>query len=217
MTDFNAARVHMVESQLRPAGVTDERVLSAMAAVPRERFVPETLQGVAYIDEDLPLGGGRHLMEPAVFARLLQAAAIKPTDVVLDIGPASGYSTAVLARLAAAVVAVESDAKLRDQATALLADLGIDNAALIDGRLGDGDPEQAPFDVIVLSGAVDQLPPALCDQLADGGRLVAVIGKAPLGRSTLIERDGDVLARRRLFDAAVPSLPGFQVERGFVF
>ncbi len=218
MADYATARVNMIEGQIRPNRVTDGRVLAAMAEVPRERFVPRKFQGTAYVDQGLAVAPGRYLMEPTVFARLLQAAAIGPDDVVLDVGCATGYSTAVLARLAATVVAVESDPALVKAAGDLLADLDADNAAVVKGTLEKGYARQAPYDAIVLGGAVDEVPPAIADQLAEGGRLVAVVtGGSPAGVGVLMLRARGALSRRILFDASVPPLPGFAVERGFVF
>ncbi len=225
MSNFAAARYNMVENQIRPNRVTDARVLAAMADVPRERFVPKKLQGAAYVDEDLAVAPGRYLMEPAVLARLLQAAAVTPDDVVLDIGCATGYATAVLARLAATVVAVESDPGLVKTASALLAELAADNAVVIKGALAAGYAKQAPYDAILLGGAIDEAPSAITDQLAEGGRLVTVVtgrasgrssGRASVGEAVLMLRVRGVLSRRVLFDAALPPLPGFEVERGFV-
>ena len=216
--DFSIARQSMVKSQIRPNQVNDPEVLAVMAELPRETFLPKVLQGVAYVDEDLPLGNGRYLMEPCVLARLLQAATIQSTDVALVIGCTTGYSAAVLARLASAVVAVESDAKLVQAATNTLAELGIDTVAVMQGELREGCPKQAPFDVIVLDGAVSEVPDALVTQLADGGRLVAAVRKnQAVGRGVLIKRRGDVIARRELFDATIPWLPGFEPAPGFVF
>ena len=218
MADYATARVNMIEGQIRPNRVTDDRVLAAMAEVPRERFVPRKLRGAAYVDHGLAVAPGRYLMEPTVFARLLQAAAIGPDDVVLEIGCATGYSTAVLARLAATVVAVESDPALVKAAGDLLADLDADNAAVVKGTLEKGYARQAPYDAIVLGGAVDEVPPAIANQLAEGGRLVAVVtGGSPAGVGVLMLRARGALSRRVLFDASVPPLPGFAVERGFVF
>ncbi len=218
MADYAVARLNMIEGQIRPNKVTDGRVLAAMAEVPRERFVPKKLQGAAYVDEDLAVAPGRYLMEPAVFARLLLAAAIAPTDLVLDIGCATGYSTAVLARLAATVVAVESDRGLAKTAVALLAELDADNAVVVEGELKAGYAKQAPYDAIVLGGAVEQVPPAITDQLAEGGRLAAVVADgSSVGVGVLMLRARGALLRRVLFDAAVPPLPGFEAERGFVF
>ena len=222
MPAYDTARANMVENQVRPNRVTDVRVLAAMAAIPRERFVPEKFAGIAYVDEDIAVGDGRYLMEPMVLGRLLQAAAISPTDVVLDIGCATGYSTAVLARLADTVVAVESDTELAEIAIALMTELDADNTAVVTGEHVEGYAKQAPYDVIVVEGAVDEVPRALSDQLVEGGRLVAVVtgsdeGANRVGRATLLRREQGALSSRVLFDAAVPPLPGFAVDRGFVF
>ncbi|MBT4710054.1 MAG: protein-L-isoaspartate O-methyltransferase [Alphaproteobacteria bacterium] len=217
MSDFEAARRSMVDSQLRPNQVVDVRVAEAMAEVPREMFVPDGLADVAYVDEDLPIAPGRFLMEPVVFARLLQAAAIEADDVVLDLGCGSGYSTAVLARLAATVVAMEPDADLRDKAEQARVKMAADNAVIVDGDLTAGTPGQGPFDVIFLNGAVEQIPDGLRDQLADGGRLVAVHNRGGVGVTTVLERQGERFSTRELFDAAIPLLPGFAKSPGFVF
>lgn len=223
MSIYAEARANMVDNQVRPNKVTDDRVLAAMAAVPRERFVPEKFAGIAYVDEDIAVSPDRYLMEPMVLARLLQAAAIEPADVVLDIGCATGYSTAVLARLADTVVAVESDAELAETAIALMTELDADNTAVVTGELAQGYAKQAPYDVIVLGGAVEEVPRALSDQLVEGGRLVAVVtgetggARKRVGRATLVRRKYGTLSSRVLFDAAVPPLPGFAIQRGFVF
>jgi protein-L-isoaspartate(D-aspartate) O-methyltransferase len=218
MVDYAAARFNMVESQIRPNKVTDPRVLRAISEVPRERFVPKKLMGIAYVDEDLAVAPGRYLMEPMAFARLLQDAAIQPGDIVLDIGCATGYSTAVLAKLAATVVAVESDPQLVERASTVLAELNVDNAVVVAGALEEGYAEQAPYDVILLGGAVEEVPRSITDQLGEGGRLMAVVtGGSRVGKGNLIHRVHGDLSGRVLFDAAVPPLPGFAVERGFVF
>lgn len=217
MNDSAAARRHMIESQIMPSGVTDRGLLAALEAVPREIFVPKSLRGVAYVDEDLEVAPGRYLMEPRVFARLLLAAGIGEDDVVLDVGCGRGYHTAVLARLAGTVVALESDEELAAQASETLTELGVDNAAVVSGPLAEGYPSQAPYDVIFLSGAVEEVPEALGEQLDPSGRLLAVIGTGGAGQATLMLRHGETLARRSLFDAAIPLLPGFEVEPGFVF
>ena len=217
MPDFAAARRSMVDSQLKPNQIVDQRVAQAMAEVPRELFVPETLAAVAYVDEDLPIAPGRFLMEPIVFARLLQAAAIEPDDIVLDLGCGTGYSTAVLARLANAVVAIEPDPDLRARAETVMAKIGADNTAIVDGDLTIGSPDHGPFDVIFLNGAAEQIPDGLVDQLADGGRLVAVQVRNGVGKTTVFERQGELVGARELFDAAIPVLPGFASRPGFVF
>jgi protein-L-isoaspartate(D-aspartate) O-methyltransferase len=218
MVDFAAARWNMVESQLRTNKVTDLRLLDAFETVPRERFVPEPLRGIAYIDQDVALGDGRFVMEPRVLARLLQAAEPGPDDMALDLGCGSGYATAILSRLAATVVALEDDAALAAAANRNLAELEIDNAVVVEGRLAEGYPKQAPYNVILLGGAVAEIPAAITDQLAEGGRLVTVVSAGPgLGRATLMRRDAGVVASRVLYDAVLPMLPGFEAEPGFVF
>jgi len=218
MTDFATARLNMVESQLRTNKVTDLALLDAFETVPRELFVPEPLRGIAYIDQDVALGGGRFVMEPRVLARLLQAAQPGPEDVALDLGCGSGYATAILSRLVATVVALEDDAALAAAANRTLGELEIDNAVVVEGRLAEGYPKQAPYNVILLGGAVAEVPAAIADQLAEGGRLVTVVSAGPgLGRAMLMRRDGGVISSRVLYDAALPVLPGFEAEPGFVF
>lgn len=218
MNDYAVARFNMVANQIRPNRVTDERLIGAMSELPRELFVPERLRGVAYIDEDIAVAPDRYLIEPVVLARLLQAADIRDSDVVLDIGCATGYSTAVVARLAATVVALESDEKLAAEATRLLGELGVDNTAVVKGLLNEGYPKQAPYDVIVLQGAVDDVPHKLRDQLAEGGRLLAVVNQdSRAGKATLMKEIHGSVFSRVLFDAAVPLLPGFAKASRFVF
>ena len=217
MTDYAAARLTMVQNQLLPNRLTDAGVTAAMLAVPRERFVPESLAGVAYLDEDIPLGRGRYLMEPRVFARLLQAAEIEEDDVVLDVGCGNGYSSAVISHLAGAVVALEEDGDLARAAGELLAELERDNVAVVSGPLRDGHPGQGPYDVIFVNGSIEAPPEVLVDQLSDAGRLVCVVGGARIGRATLVARRGETGDARPLFDAAVPPLPGFARAAGFVF
>jgi protein-L-isoaspartate(D-aspartate) O-methyltransferase len=216
--NYAAARRNMVENQVRTNRVTDPRVIRALSEIPRDAFVPKRLNGVAYVDEDIDLGGGRYLMQPAVFGRLLQAAEIKANEVVLDVGCATGYSAAVLACLASTVIALESEAELAIRAGALLAKLGVDNVAIVTGPLAHGDPAHGPYDVILVEGAVAQIPSALTDQLADGGRLLAVVGGAPgIGRACVVSRIGEVVSGRQVFDAAIAMLPSFESRPRFVF
>lgn len=216
--DYDTCRYRMIQNQIRTNRVTDPLIIAAMSELPRERFVPDALRGIAYVDEDVPLGGGRFVMEPLATALLLQAAAIDADDVVLEVGCGTGYATAIIARLASTVVALESDPALAARASATLAELGINTASVVEGPLRDGWPSQAPYDVIVFGGAAAAVPPALTGQLADGGRLMAVLaaGKG-VGCGTLFLRCGETISRRPLFDASVPLLPEFLPEPSFRF
>ncbi|MBM3559291.1 MAG: protein-L-isoaspartate O-methyltransferase [Alphaproteobacteria bacterium] len=187
--------------------------------MPRERFVPRSLAGIAYVDEDLDLGNGRHLMEPAVLARMIEALAPKAHETALIVGAGSGYEAAVLGRLVAAVVAVEVDAIVVAQASRLLGELAVDNVVVEAGPLTNGCPDHAPYEVILLSGAVPEVPPALTAQLASGGRLAAVVshGDGIMGRACLFVKSRDTVSRRELFDAGTPLLPGFAPAPAFVF
>ena len=215
--DYAAARRNMVESQLRPNKVTDPALLEALSSVPRELFVPAPLRSVAYVDEDIPLGRGRFLMEPMILGRLLELAAVRFSDVALVVGAGFGYSAAVLGRIAGRVVALEDDHQLAQQAAQTLQGLGVANVTVVEGALVDGAPRLAPFDVILIDGAVERVPPAISEQLAEGGRLVAVIRAAGIGRATLMTRQAGIVASRVAFDAAVPCLPGFEADPAFVF
>jgi len=215
--DFSAARRNMVERQVRTNKVTDGPVLEALSRVPRELFVPAGLREVAYVDEDVPVGNGRYLLEAMVFARLLQAAELQPEDSVLDIGCCSGYSTAVFARLVKRVVALESDSALAQIARTKLQELSIGNATVVEGPLERGWSEQSPYNAIVLGGAAGEIPDLILHQLAEGGRLVGVENRGEIGRAMLYLCHRGVVSSRPLFDAAVAMLPGLTVEPSFVF
>jgi protein-L-isoaspartate(D-aspartate) O-methyltransferase len=223
MIDLAAARRTMVDCQVRTADVTSLELLAAMLAVPRERFVPESRAALAYLDCDLAVADGaagslpRRLLKPMVLAKLLQAAEISDGDHVLDVGCASGYSAAVLARLAASVVALEEDPVLARWAEVTLTGLGLSNVTVVSGPLADGWPSRAPYDVIVLNGAVELLPDALGRQLRSGGRLVCVSGHAPAARAMVYRLADGKLTGRPAFDAAAPLLPGFAAPAAFAF
>jgi len=218
MPDYSAARLNMVEGQVRPNKVTDHALIEAMSTVPRELFVPKAARGFAYVDEDIAIGNGRYLVEPMVIARLLQEAQVRPTDIVLDVGCGTGYATALLSRMAATVVALESDAELAGRANQTLRDLGVDNFVLVEGPLAEGYPKQAPYDVILIHGSVAEVPAAILEQLADGGRLVTVVSpNGRMGQARLYQRTGSVETGRVLFDAATPLLPGFERKPVFEF
>lgn len=218
MTAFEAARAHMIESQIRPNKVTDERVLAAFAQIRRELFVPGQLRAVAYVDQDLPLGHGRYLMEPMVAARLLQAISVERTDSALVVGAGAGYEAALLGLLARAVVALEEDVELARLARAALVDHRMASVKVVEGPLPEGCRASAPYDVILFGGAVAEVPERIAAQLADGGRLAAVVKiEGSVGRAVLTSRAGSAIARRIIFDAATPLLPSFHPEPAFVF
>jgi protein-L-isoaspartate(D-aspartate) O-methyltransferase len=217
MTDFAAARRNMVDGQVRTADVTDLRVQSAMLEIPREKFVPPALADLAYLDLDLPVGksGSRRLLKPMVLAKLIDAADIASTDRVLDVGCATGYGAAVLARLAREVFALEEDEDLARMARSELADR--QNVGLMTGPFIAGWPKDAPYDVIVLEGATEIAPQTFLGQLRDGGRLVGILGSGPGSKAMLYCRSGDELGGRPIFDASAAVLPGFAKSPVFAF
>jgi protein-L-isoaspartate(D-aspartate) O-methyltransferase len=230
MVDFRAARRAMVDGQIRTNDVTDLELIDAMLDIPRETFVPERLAAVAYLDRDLALptqdGAARYLLKPAVTARLIQAADVGSKDRVLVVGSGSGYSAAVLSRLAGFVVALEEDPALAQAARTALDRLGLATVTSVTGPLRRGWPAAAPFDVILVEGGVEALPDALVAQLSEGGRLVAVVygGESPeghvemsVGRATLFRAVRGEVGGRILFDASAPLLPGFRKSPTFVF
>lgn len=207
----------MVDSQLRTNKITDELLLSVMAELPRERFLPETLQPFAYADEDLEVGTGRYLSEPLALARMIQQAEIQSTDVVLDIGSGAGYAAVAMARLAGTVFALESDTAIAAQAAERYAEMAPDNVVAVTGPLAEGCAEHAPFDVILIEGAVDEVPDAILGQLGDGGRLVATIVENGVGRVTATTRSGDHFSHRVVSDSNIPRLPEFERPASFSF
>lgn len=223
MSELDAARKNMVESQVMTSGVTDDRILAAMSRVPRERFVPEEKRSIAYLDDDLCVKEAsdgqpdRFLMAPRALAKLMELASLASSDLVLDIGPATGYSTALLAALTDTVVALECDSELAEKASATLLDLGVDNAAVIEGPLADGNAKQGPFDVIFLNGSVPFVPTGLLDQLKEGGRLVGVVAEGYVGKARVYVKSGAHTTYRNGFEAGIHPLPGFEVAETFTF
>jgi protein-L-isoaspartate(D-aspartate) O-methyltransferase len=217
MTDFTAERRHMVDGQVRTADVADLRVISAMLDVPREHFVSPAATALAYLDLDLAVGEGasRRLLKPMVLGKLINAGELSPTDRVLDVGCATGYAAAVLARIAGEVVALEQDAGLAKAAQAALSSLP--NVSVVTGLLVDGWRPGAPYDVILLEGATEIEPQAFCSQLTDGGRLVCVLGTTPGAKAMLYRRSGKEMGGRAIFDAAAALLPGFAKQPVFAF
>ena len=220
MSEFETARQNMVDGQLRPTKVTDRRVLEVMGALPREMFVEKSLQGIAYVDEDIEVAPGRYLMEPVVLARLVQALELTRSNSVLVIGAATGYDSALIGSMAGPVVVVESSVELAEKASIVINHLGIDNVAVVVGALELGYAGQAPYDVVFFCGSIDDVPDDIVRQLTPNGRIVAVQGggeKGVLGRACLMTRSGDSLSKRVLFDAGTRPLPGFAREAAFVF
>jgi protein-L-isoaspartate(D-aspartate) O-methyltransferase len=211
-----SARFNMVEAQIRPANVTDPRIHAVMNAVAREKFVPRAAQALAYADVPVAIAPGRYLLDPRSFAKLLQLAQVTADDRVLDVGCGTGYSSAVLARLAASVVALEQDADLLRAASELLANI-VGKVELVQGGLVDGVKAQGPYDVIFINGAVEQAPDTLLAQLAEGGRLVTVMREGGQARAWLFVKENGQVGRRPDFDADVPLLAGFKKAMGFIF
>ena len=215
---FVEARRHMVDSQIRPNKVTDPRIVAAMRRLPRERFVPPNLTSLAYADEDVPLGEGRVLMEPAVIARLVQLTAVAAGERALVVAAGPGYGAALLAACEARVTALEEAASLQAIARSLLAELA-PSVRLVSGPLAAGWPPGAPYDVILIEGAVQEIPPAIGEQLHhESGRLVAVCaGAAGIGQAVLAEATPAGLRMQPMFDCATPRIPSLLPSPGFVF
>lgn len=213
--DFTTQRTKMVDSQIRTTDVTSHSVLSAFYDVPREKFVPERLQALAYVDSELELAPGRYLMPASPLAKLVQAAELQKTDSVLEIGAATGYATAILSRLAGSVVALESEPSLLEALRANVA--GLSNVTVAEGDLKAGHAANGPYDFIFINGSVDEVPEALFAQLKEGGRLITVIGEGLAAGARIFVREHGIQSERFLFNAYVKHLPGFERTPEFVF
>lgn len=217
MSDFAARRTMMVDTQVRPSDVTKFPIIEAMLTVPREDFVPAALREAAYLGENLDLGQGRVLLEPRTLAKMLDALDIGPKELVLDLGSATGYSAAVIAHMAEAVVAVEEDEDLAKEAQDSLMQTGADNTFVHTGPIAEGAAQHGPYDVIIAQGAVVNLPDALLEQLKDGGRIACLFMDGALGEVRVgYKRDG-VISWRMAFNASAPVLPGFERAEAFQF
>jgi len=212
--NFEQMRRAMVASQLRTTGVNDPRVIAAMGAVPRERFVPPDRIAAAYADAPVPLAPGRALNPPMAFGLLLNEAHPRADDQAMVIGAATGYSAAVMARLVGSLVAVEEDPKLAAAAKAALAGTG---ARFVEGPLANGYKKGAPYDLILIDGAVEHVPQAIIDQLADGGRLAAALIDEGVSRLCIGRKAGGGFGMTAFADAAAAILPGFEKPRTFTF
>lgn len=215
MTDFAARRTMMVDTQVRPNDVTKFPVIEAMLTIPREEFVPASRRAVAYSGENLEIGNGRVLLEPRTLAKLVDALDIQPGDLLLDLGCGYGYSSAVVARMAEAVVAIEEDEAMVAEAETRLSDAGIFNVAVLHGKLVEDQPRQAPYDVIMIGGGVEEVPQTLLDQLKEGGRIGAVFIENNLGVVRVGRRLNGHVSWRYAFNAYAPLLAGFERTRGF--
>lgn len=216
MADFAERRTIMVDTQVRPSDVTKFPIIEAMLSVPRENFVPLDRRETAYAGEHVELGEGRVVLDPRTLAKIIDAADIGPTDTVLDIGPGFGYSSALAARMAEAVIALESTAERVSDAEQALAEVSADNVAVVEGALAEGAAKHGPYDVILIQGAVQRVPDALTDQLKDGGRIVALFEDGgSLGAVRVGLNDDGRMSWRFAFNAAAPVLPGFEAERAF--
>ncbi|OAN82404.1 protein-L-isoaspartate O-methyltransferase [Jannaschia sp. EhC01] len=217
MADFTQRRVTMVDTQVRPSDVTHFPVLEAMLNVPREVYAPDAARATAYADGPMDLGGGRQLLDPRGTAKLLQALSPTPGDLVLELGAATGYTTALLAHMAEAVVAIEEDEDLARDAEVALSEQGVDNAALIQGALTEGSVKHGPFDAIAIPGGVEEIPAAILDQLKEGGRIAAIFMDGPLGEARVGVKSGGRISWRMAFNATAPVLPGFARAPSFAF
>ena len=215
MTDFARRRTTMVDTQVRPSDVTKFPIIEAMLSVPREMFVPQDRREAAYAGENIALGEGRVVLDPRTLAKMLDAADIQPDEMVLDIGPGLGYSSALAARMAEAVVAVEENADFAAEAERALGEAAADNVAVVEGTLAEGAAKHGPYDVILVQGTVEDIPPVLLDQLKNDGRIVAIFAEGALGVVRVGLKSDDRVTWRFAFNAAAPLLPGFEAAKEF--
>jgi len=215
MRDFANRRTMMVDTQVRPSDVTKFPIIDAMLTVPREDFVPSAQREAAYMGENLDLGQGRVLLEPRTLAKMLDALAISNTELVLDLGCAMGYSAAVIAHMAEAVVAVEEDEAMAREAQEALVAAGADNAVVHQGPLGDGAAKHGPYDVIIFQGGVQQVPSTLTDQLKEGGRIACLFMDGALGEVRLGHKRDGIVSWRMVFNASAPVIRGFEKDSVF--
>lgn len=217
MVDYTSRRTLMVDTQVRPSDVTKFPIIDALLDTPREEYVPDRLRDAAYVGENLHLDGDRVILEARTFAKMLDAVDVQPTDVVLDLGCGLGYSTAVLAHMADFVVAVEDDAARVADAQSILTAQGVDNAAVFEGALAEGAAKNGPYDVIMVQGAVEDVPTALLDQIKEGGRMIAIFAQGALGEVRIGRKIDGAVNWRMAFNAGAPVLSGFAKEAAFSF
>lgn len=216
MSDFTSRRVTMVDTQVRPSDVTKFPIIAAMLAVRREVFVPDAQREAAYVGENVDLGGGRVILEARTLSKLLDALDLQPTELVLDLGCGYGYSAAVIAHLAEAVIAVEPDEAMAAEAQRRLAAEGADNAVVITGSLDRGAAKHGPYDAVLVQGGVEVMPDAIVEQIREGGRIAAVFMAGALGKAMIGYKIDGRVTWRFAFNASAPVCPGFAAQRGFV-
>lgn len=216
MTDYQTRRKTMVDTQIRPSDVTKFPIIEAFLSVPREKFVPDGKREAAYIGENFKIGQSRVILEPRTLAKLLDALDIRNDELVLDIGPGLGYSSAVISPMAEVVIAVEDDSTMESEAEEILAEVGADNVVIQIGKLEDGAPEHGPYDVIILQGGVEEIPSSILKQLKNGGRVGAIFVEEGLGTAKIGFKLNDKINWRYSFNAAAPVLPGFFKQKDFV-
>lgn len=217
MADYTARRTAMVDTQVRPSDVTKFPIIDAMLRIPRENFVPAGLKEAAYVGENLDIGNGRFILEPRTFSKMLDALNIQPDEMVLDLGCGLGYSSAVIAHLADAVVAVEADGDVAAEAQKLLVENSVDNAAVVAEPFAKGAAKHGPYDVIVVEGAVEEIPADLLSQLKEGGRIAAIFQQDALGVCRVGHKIDGTMTWRDTFNASAPVLDGFEEVAAFVF
>ena len=216
MTDYQTRRKTMVDTQIRPSDVTKFPIIEAFLSVPREKFVPDGKREAAYIGENFKIGQSRVILEPRTLAKLLDALDIRNDELVLDIGPGLGYSSAVISPMAEVVIAVEDDSSMANEAEEILTEVGADNVVIQIGKLEDGAPEHGPYDVIILQGGVEKIPSSIVNQLKNGGRVGAIFVEEGLGTAKIGFKLNDKINWRYSFNAAAPVLPGFFKQKDFV-
>jgi len=217
MTDYNTARTAMVDCQIRPSDVTKYPIIEAFLTTPREAYVPLSDRPVAYAGEHIALNSGRVLLDARTFAKMLDALNVQPDELVLDLGCGLGYSTAIIATMAEAVVAVESDTGMAASATDTLSEQSVDNVFVTTGDLTQGNAKNGPYDVIILQGSVDEVPDALTDQLKDGGRICAIFRDGSYGECRIGHKSHKKLSWRAVFNASAPLINGFESKPEFNF
>ena len=205
----------MVDTQVRPSDVTKFPIIEAMLSVPREQYVPEALREAAYVGENLEIGEGRVVLEPRTLAKMLDALEIEPTHVALDVGCGLGYSTALLAQMCEFVVGLEDETTRAEEAQAILSEQGIDNAAVMQGALAEGATKSGPYDIVLIQGAVEQVPDAILEGMREGGRIACIFAEGALGVVRIGCKIDGVVNWRYAFNASAPVLPEFHKQVAF--